>query len=711
MVSPLSYAEYPGLDPVELGLVPNSGYGAIKGIRCHAADAGRAAVLSSTVSLIDTELEVVDASKLPDVPFTLQAGAEKILAYAIEENVLMVTRGHDSTRAMVHPAGRMLYEVRDSYVYLIAGHPVSEVSAVYVDGSRLLEGYTIYTGQAGDELPGYEGRAVLSLNCQPCVGRQYNIPKNDALARASGTREESRPTAWSSREIVDGMSSTFTLVSGADARPTAWVAFERTYGTVLGQSYEAEVENASATEMRVAMTVRHGGVPLTTRQFEVQGGTRTKLTLWRGPGQEDDELVLSPLDGQLRAYSMTKILTLDDSLSPEPIATMELPPSGPFSGSVTRLSALGRTILRGDYPSGPSGTVKSERHYIDVKEGTGTGDARVRVVAGGGVFREAVIKAGKSERVSLCTEGGAWQTPTTVVALMGEISVTGMSKTVDYYPSSTGPAHEAAGASSASIVVGRDVRVDAGLAVDTDGAYAGEGMLIERPDHVMRHFLIEHLGFDQAMIDRPSFDSAGALYESAVAGGYRFSFVLSRHKEPTGLLRAMAAEARSTLNCDRGQWELNFLPDTAPPPIKTVSNGDLVDEGMMFVFSRTPIEELTSTLVARYGPRQGASGWEGVVSVTDSAVELKYGKRVRETELALIRNRETAESVLGHMLMQRANPLLRVTFPVFYEHFDLKAGDTIDIDNPLYGGRRFLIESISRRDKFTAEVKAMEWWG
>lgn len=49
-------------------------------------------------------------------------------------------------------------------------------------------------------------------------------------------------------------------------------------------------------------------------------------------------------------------------------------------------------------------------------------------------------------------------------------------------------------------------------------------------------------------------------------------------------------------------------------------------------------------------------------------------------------------------------------FPVFYEHFDLRAGDTVQIENPLYDGRKFYIERIKRLDRFRAEVKAIEWW-
>jgi hypothetical protein len=34
----------------------------------------------------------------------------------------------------------------------------------------------------------------------------------------------------------------------------------------------------------------------------------------------------------------------------------------------------------------------------------------------------------------------------------------------------------------------------------------------------------------------------------------------------------------------------------------------------------------------------------------------------------------------------------------------------VEIDNPLYDGRKFFIERIERLDEFRADVRAVEWW-
>jgi len=69
-----------------------------------------------------------------------------------------------------------------------------------------------------------------------------------------------------------------------------------------------------------------------------------------------------------------------------------------------------------------------------------------------------------------------------------------------------------------------------------------------------------------------------------------------------------------------------------------------------------------------------------------------------------------ADNVLAYILKQNKQPYLVVEFPVFYDHFDLGVGDTIELDNPLYDGKRFYIESIYRIDKHEVEVIAIEWW-
>jgi len=708
----LSYSDYPGLDSREQGRMPNFGYGAVEGLLCPAVEGGMSAVLSSTVSQSDINVDVKDSSRLPEPPFTLQAGAEQVRVSAISGNALTVIRGYNGTRPAVHPEGRMLFEVRSRYVYLVADCPVRAVNALYIDGSRATGNYAIYTGQPGDELAGYEGKAVMSIDCAPFVGKQFNITREAAFDRASGVEIQAVPVAWSSSEIVGSSSSVFALVWGPEARPTAWVAFDRAHGTVLGQRYRADVENPSLDHLRTRMIVRRGGLFLFGREFMVPAQTRTTVELWRGPGQEDDELVLTPLGGQLRVYSMAKTLTIDDSLEPEPTLSIELPPAGTLTKAALKLSALGRRKLRTGYAAGPSGTVRSQRHHIKVTEASGTNDARVRVVAGSSVFGETLIQPGASETVSLTLEGGEWTMPTVVLALKGEVLVNQINKTVVYYPASADSLGEGLSTCSSRIVVGERVSVDAELIYDSDGSYAGTGTLIERPDHVMHHFLTKRMGFGVEDIDSVSFNTAGISYAAAVSGGYRLAFVMTVDNAPSEVLMRLAQESRSSIRFEAGKWKLSFLPDNAPEPVKIISSGDLAGECSMFVFDRSTLGDLANTLVSRYRSDLAQKGdWLGVAYAVDSESVAKFGVYSKEIELSMIRDTVTAESVLEYMLKRSATQLLRVTFPVFYEHFDLRVGDTIGIENPLYNGRRFYIENISRIDRFRAEIKAIEWWG
>jgi hypothetical protein len=154
--------------------------------------------------------------------------------------------------------------------------------------------------------------------------------------------------------------------------------------------------------------------------------------------------------------------------------------------------------------------------------------------------------------------------------------------------------------------------------------------------------------------------------------------------------------------------------------VKTISGGELAGppagpEAAKFVFSRTPLEELSNELTARYKRNYSRLGsdseWDGTATASDPASQAKYGAYPGAVDFELVRDQAMASHVLSHMLLGRREPRLRVEFQVFWEHFDLAPGDTVEIDSPLYGGRKFLIESIRRLDKSRAGVRAVEWWG
>ena len=228
----------------------------------------------------------------------------------------------------------------------------------------------------------------------------------------------------------------------------------------------------------------------------------------------------------------------------------------------------------------------------------------------------------------------------------------------------------------------------------------------------MKHFLVQRMGFSLSDIDAASFNAAGAFYAS---NGYKFAFIVDEKIKPSEFIQQLARECRSSLTYRAGKWYLNVIPDAAPSAIKTIASGDLAGEDGSFVFSKTPVVDIANDLTAKFKrayTKQDASesDWLGTSKSSDSASKTKYGTYPKEYEFEFVRLQAMADSVLGHMLKQSKQPYLIVSFPVLWGHFDLNVGDTIEIDNPLYDGRKFYIEEIKRQGKGIAEVKAVEWW-
>jgi len=246
---------------------------------------------------------------------------------------------------------------------------------------------------------------------------------------------------------------------------------------------------------------------------------------------------------------------------------------------------------------------------------------------------------------------------------------------------------------------------------DPDGNYGGIGSIIQRPDYVIKHFLVKVLGYDLSEIDTASFNSAGTWYQT---NGYGFGFCINKKIKPSEFIMQLASECRSTLSYEKGKWYLSVIPDTAPPAKKTISKSELAGQFAKFTFSSTGwrkvVNDLTAKFMRNYSRLGSESEWDGTSRASDSLSISKYGQYPKEIEFEFIRTQAMADNVLAHKLLESKRPFLVVTFPVFWEHFDLSVGDTIEIDNPLYSGKKFYIEEINRKSKSISEIKAIEWW-
>lgn len=273
------------------------------------------------------------------------------------------------------------------------------------------------------------------------------------------------------------------------------------------------------------------------------------------------------------------------------------------------------------------------------------------------------------------------------------------------------------GNSSADVVVGSSVNCDVeGYRDDGSGTYTGSASaLIERPDHVIKHFIDVLFGFTLTDIDTTSFNASGSFYASAISGGYKFGFVINEKISPLQALKELAFQCRSVLKYEKGYWYLNHIPDTAPAAIKTISKSELAGEFAKFTFKKTFSVDIQNDLTARFNENYGQlefseSEWIGTSKTIDATSQTKYGIMPAEYDFWAITSQTMADNVLAHVKLQRKNSLLIVTFPVFWEHFDLKRGDTFDITNDLYNAKKFYIERISRLDKARLNITAIQWW-
>ncbi len=273
------------------------------------------------------------------------------------------------------------------------------------------------------------------------------------------------------------------------------------------------------------------------------------------------------------------------------------------------------------------------------------------------------------------------------------------------------------GNSSADVVIGSSINCDVdGYQDDSSGSYTGTpNALIERPDHIFKHFIDVLYGFSLSDIDTTSFSSAGSSYASAISGGYKFAFVIDSEIVPSKYLQQLAFQCRSTIRYTAGKWYLEYLPDTAPTPAKTIYKSDLAGEHAKFVFNKTDRRDIENDLEARFQRNYGRlrhdeSEWLGTSKASDSASQTKYGVRAGKYDFFAIRDQAMADHVLSFILKQVKVPLITVKAPVFWEHLDLEVGDTFDISNDFYNGRKFYIEEIRYLDKFTGEIIGLEWW-
>ena len=136
---PIDQTDFPNADVDDVGKRANQIYGSLKKVRCHAVVAGPNSVVRATMGTSDTTVPIWD-DFYDIVPSsgTVIVGNEKI-AYTSKSGAAGarvlggLTRGSGSTPIESHLKDDVIMQLLNSYIYLVAGHPMVAVDAVYVE--------------------------------------------------------------------------------------------------------------------------------------------------------------------------------------------------------------------------------------------------------------------------------------------------------------------------------------------------------------------------------------------------------------------------------------------------------------------------------------------------------------------------------------------------------------------------------------------------
>ena len=373
------------------------------------------------------------------------------------------------------------------------------------------------------------------------------------------------------------------------------------------------------------------------------------------------------------------------------------------------------------YPGTSYGTMQRRRHCVHVENLHATTTKTLKIALSWDEYNYVTINIPPGVKTTVYAQygGSNWTEGTKCVGEDSNVRIYEVWKEVDYViaVNKTGTVTATAtGNSSADVVVGASVNADVdGYQDDGSGTYTGSAnALIERPDHVLKHFIDVLYGFSLSDINTSSFSTAGASYAGAISGGYKFAFLINEEIKPSKFLANLAFQCRSCLRYEASEWYLDYLPDTAPSAVKTISKADIAGKNKKFIFSKTLRVDIVNDLTAKFQKNYerlkfDESEWLETAYNADSTSQTNYGIRPKDYEFWAIRIQLMADHVLAFLKLQRKNPLLLIEFPVFWEHFDLERGDTFDISNDLYDAEKFYIEKIKKLDKFKLQITGIEW--
>lgn len=674
-------SDYPDADPDDVGAWKNIIYGSNVKVKCPAVSTGALTSLtadrtSTTGTIYVTATTGFAAGNL------VKSGGEIMYVTGVASTYLTVTRGYSGTTAVAHQKGEPLWEYNRASWYLVADHPVKSIDAVYVNdvlqiGSDFTK-YTDYTGFMDDGVY-HQSVACVKFNSYPVLEQSVDIEiTTDAVYGASITSEEIQQFVQNPGAVVSGA----TWTSTGSVSNQSWA-----FGTVAlsGSNFvRVMVVAGNMSGSNVAINNDYKELYFWNMRYAVTLG-RTMIIYGsnvQGPiyidiGGEPRILIRSQdgrtLPGGIKEYVIPlsqkktaryyKHIYLDgthrDPINPSIDTHMNVRPTSTLYEDETWTDYNSRVIEVSIPATSVDPSDPNEKGWDDLNE------AEKNTLQG--YFPIGQSRSGKTE-----------------------ISVSQTS------------AAELGGNTVADVQIGTvSAQVD-GYADDGSGTYTGTpSAIIQRPDHVRKHFLAVRAGLSTSYIDATTFAAAGTLYASH---SYNFAGVLPGDKTVHQVLKNMDEQSRSVLRWQSGVAHLHFrktFAEWASPS----SDATLTVNNIKSIKARRSLASgVVNKVELRYAPdptKEGDAAYQSLAVASDSASIGKYGERRPGSpmDFFLVRSSTMAEDLAAAYVALYKNIRTFYDIEVFLDNLKLIGFDVVTLNIPRFDQLAGMWAKVVRADQ------------
>lgn len=701
---------YPDADPDDVGKMLPIVYGSAKKAPFRSIASGPVTTLSEDITATDATLKLSDASLFSTTGTILVDSEQITYTGKTGDSLTGCTRAANGTTAVSHNRGAMLGEIKTEYVYAL-GHAVKAIHDVYVNGVKQeATEYTAYTGQTGDEHASYPGLAIISFPSWPQIKRDVDLEANSSSGYAierhatncpiGHVKAMGAPNSYALYgEAVNYDTRTDITFPTAPAGSLSGIYIEYDFyiddfgATSSGTSvpdYEFYIDGVLVAQVVSGSLVEYVDSPLRVNKGAWATSThKTASVMYRKP--TGDTGVMSLTINSAVQYCTSTVSEEDQWGKQYTAEATNLP-----VGAVTDAKTID-TSREITFPAAPSGNLHEVKitYTLSVKYGFTSsnlpkvgvnpftvGDTTIRqvYVSDDGVLRSYPLLPGSS---SPTLYYDSWQTsvsktPSVMAGYGSFLSylVTGATQTC--YTDDFTDDVVISGNSMADSVIGGLVSADVdGYQDDGSGTYTGTpAALIERPDHIFKHVLVDRCGLTASEIDATAYTAAGTLY---AAGSYALGFVIEEKPSIPALLNRIAYQSKSIQFWEGGVHHVVCIPASDPADITL--DQYRIDLNQIWP-SYTDRAAILNTLSATY--HRDWSGYEddvtadrAIVTSASSGSVTKYGTLKEETSLPYITTSGHAQAVIDWIRGDLATPRLVVQFVGGYYLTQIERGDII----------------------------------